>query len=113
LRKNKGKGDLPHFVCSTDQKTKAACLFGQAAVSALFTAIQYAAQLYLLQSGRLLCITGSRHSCPLEIKQAICFFHSACLCLQHCLAFPFRACGPFFLPFNLTSPLLFVIKLLV
>jgi len=68
---------------------------------------------YLLQSNMLFRIIGSRHSCPMEIKQAICIFHSAYLCLQHCLAFPFRACGPFFLSFNLTSPLLFVIKPLV
>ena len=57
----------------------------------------------LLQADRLLRSIGSRHSCPLEIKQAICIFHSACLCLQHCLAFPFRACGPFSFVYSIIS----------
>ena len=95
---------------------KAACLFGQAAVSALITAIYLVTPWHALRrlvpditwsglikayTNRPFRVLGGRHNCPLKIKQAMCIIHSVCIHLQHCLAFPFRTCCPFFTMLNI------------
>ena len=96
---------------------KAACLFGQAAVSALITAIYLVTPWLALRrlvpditwsglikayTNRPFRVLGGRHNCPLKIKQAMCIIHSVCIHLQHCLAFPFRTCCPFFTMLNIS-----------
>ena len=56
-------------------------------------------------------VFGGRHSCPLEIKQAIWFFHFVCMYLQHSLSFPDP--WSFFTAPNITPVVSAVIQLVV